>query len=416
MQNKGLFDDNIEFSQQTDLSQATLALPAGAGLCLFTAEKNRPIVLLQGANVRLLARRRLAKDKTDGPSRRVKLRGVTKKIWFRRCYSPFETQLAYFHVAREIYPDTYHELFSHLKTWFIQVNRQYAYPFFAMTNNYQPPGQEYWGPFAEKQAANKCLEILQDIFGLCRNPQSLRQAPNATPCQYAQMDRCATVCNGTFAKKDYYNLIKRAIDFMNHHPADNLKILHAKMKLHATALAFEKAQKIKDQISLIEKLPTTPTRWVRPMRQFHVLIFQQGPPIKLPDQRAAKQSITPFLVGPGWIHQIEPFLLSQADQACKSIIDHVHLAKMQQIHQENTTRQQDMLAWTANYLYKSSRDKGLFMRADDQLNYNDLARKIAAHFEKLQKKPKPSAKLKLDSLSLAAQPDETEEKHATDNN
>ncbi|MBN1763943.1 MAG: hypothetical protein JW860_01695 [Sedimentisphaerales bacterium] len=403
------FDGSVEIDAQADVGQVTLELPTCGGVCLFTAADNQPVQLLVGGNLRTLARRRLAEDAEDEKTRRTRIRSVVEKVWYRRCYSPFETHLVYFHIACAVYPDTYQELFPKLDAWLVQVDRDAAYPFFARTRQMQAGSHLYWGPFADGKSAGRCVELLQDIFDLCRCPEVLAFAPQGRPCSYAQMNRCVAVCNGTMSCETYREVIERAIDFLNH-PQRTIEKWENQMQDCSAALEFEKAQRLKALIDEAKKLLTPAFRWVAPLEEFLVLAFQPGPKIKIEGSKGRHPTVSPFLIGPGRIHQIASFPLAQAAEGCKQLLDHIHLALFQESNQSLTPARHQLFAWSSHLLYrKIPRDKGVYVKYALDLTAGDLAQTVTGHFSRPDRSVKDSGKLHLDTLSLSTQNDGEDE-------
>ncbi|KPK73299.1 MAG: hypothetical protein AMJ79_15170, partial [Phycisphaerae bacterium SM23_30] len=89
MKDQELFDGCLLIPPEADLASATAEMPTTGGVCLFTTGDNQPVLLLYGGNLRSQVRRRLQDDPGGERMRRVRLRPVVERIWFRRAYSAF---------------------------------------------------------------------------------------------------------------------------------------------------------------------------------------------------------------------------------------------------------------------------------------------------------------------------------------
>ena len=414
MQAQELFDDHMDLAPDADLAESTLPVPAGAGVCLFVDRDDRPILLLYGAGLRAIVRHRLSEPQDSEKTRRVQLRPITARLWFRRTFSPFETELACFHLARAIYPDTYRSFFPRLKVWFLELDRAAELPFFHRTGGLPSGPPRYWGPFGDKASLDRFIEVLQDLFDLCRCPERLADAPRATACAYAQMGRCAAVCDGSSTPQQYRQLIDQTVELLDANLDELLTEWQQKMKQAADNRQYEQAQALKSRIELARKLTGPAYRWVAPLDRFYVYAFQPGPAVKIKGQRAAQPTVSPFLIGPGWITQIEPFILDDAPKACRHLIDHCQLLRFQNTAADNSTAQPELLAWAAHFLYRTARDRGLYVRADTVGDPDQLARQVTEHFARPQKKP--VQKPRLDTLSLSETPDTPETTEKNTNN
>lgn len=392
-----LFDITVELPADANLTEATLPVPAGAGVCLFTNQHNQPILLIHGGNLRTIVRNRLAEPDPDEKTRRTRLRPITTRLCIRSTYSAFETQLSYFHLAAALYPQRQQEFFPHLKLHLLSINLTAQYPCLQVTNRFDAENSLYWGPFSTAKSAQEYLQILQEVFDLCRRDDLLTQAPHAHPCPYGQMSRCITACDGTASPQQYRHGITQAIEFLDdpHHACAGWR---EKMKDLAAELNFEQAQRLKLRAAQAEKLLTDTYRWVKPLPDFAVLAFQSGPRQKIGEKPRAEPTISPFVIGPGWVSQIEPFPLSDPLAPCQGLIDHLQLTRFQADNTPTTEKHARIFAWVARLLYGTTRDKGLYLPVDSLPDARQLAQNIVQHFAQPEKpkKKKPD----LDTMSL----------------
>lgn len=385
MRGDTLFDGCLILPPDADLTTGTQEIPGTAGVCLLTNDQLQPVLLLYGANLRSIVRRRLTVETEESQkeshpiSRRTQLRPIVTRIWFRRTYSPFETQLAYFRIAREVYPETYQEWFGRLEAWFLHLNAAGEYPFWEITGQHTAETVSYWGPFATKKAAAAYLEILQGLFGLCRCPDRISQGNCSQSCAYAQMNRCGAMEQGTFSPEIYRALIGETTQFLHDIPR-HIQTWREQMQQRSSDLQFEKAQRLKDQIAQGEKLLAEQYRWVMPLEEFYVLSFQPGAKMKSTG-RKKEPAISGFLISLGGIDQIEPFGLSQALEAAQGLLDHLHLKQLQ-IETSASLAPSKLFAWATQILYKKNRDKHLFLRAQNDLTAEQIAQRIQQHFSR----------------------------------
>ena len=246
------------------------------------------------------------------------------------------------------------------------------------------------------------------MFNLCRCSHRLVDAPHARPCSYAQMGRCAAVCDGTVPRQDYLQFVNQAVDFLNRGPQDHLTHLQQQMQQAAAQRQYEQAQHLKTLLDNAQQLRSPAFRWVGPLEKFHVLSFQRGPRLKLPDHRAAQPSVSPFIIGPGWITQVEPFTLDQAEPACRSLLDHLQLQRFQQSQQDQPKCLVELLGWVCRLLYRPAPGQGFYVRVADAGSPNELARRVVEHFTRPARAPSRKPKLDTASLTDAADPDGAE--------
>lgn len=406
MRGENLFDGCLILPPDADLTAATKEIPGTAGVCLLTTDQLQPVLLLYGANLRSIVRRRLTVETQDKQSesrtvsRRTQLRPIVTRVWFRRTYSPFETQLIYFRIAREVYPETYQERFGKLDTWFLHLNSSGEYSFWEITKRLTSETHSFWGPFATKKAAVAYLEILRSLFDLCRCPNRIGRGNCAKSCTYAQMNRCGAIEGGSFSPETYHALIRQVAQFLRDIPG-HIQTWRKQMKQQSADLRFEQARKLKDQITQGQKLLAENYRWVMPLETFYVLSFQPGAKIKIAGKKK-EPAIIGFLISLWGIDQIEPIALSQTLQAAQSLLNHLSLKQLQT---ENTASlvSSELLAWATQILYKKNKDKNLFLRDPNSLTAEQIAEHIRQHFSQ---PARVHSKLQMDNFSLIEQKEE----------
>lgn len=425
MHDSTLFEGCIKITPQVDVLAVTSDLPNSAGVCLLCGTNDEPLVLLMGANLRRLIRQRLSVPQDSLKKRRPPLGPLVASIWFCRTSCAFESQWVYFQIAHTFFPDKLREMFPGLEPWFLRLNKTTEYPFFEVINYAElvicpsfchSDTYKYWGPLPTRKAARQFLEILQNLFALCRYPHRLTSTAHTSTCPYTQMNRCAAICQGRQSRSFYHQVINQAIQFLDTPLSAAPTMLEREMKNAAQLLQFEKANQLKIQLTQAHKLLAPAYRWFLPLDNFFVLTLQPVPLEKKHLIPAVKFLIAPFLITPAAITRLALFSLEQAEQAAPNILDQCHSSqKSGFLVDDNTTPinandpppspqtpnlnfPSRFFAWACHYLYYHSRDRGLYVPIDDNLSSSLLRQKIVHHFTNLGNiKNKPA----LDSFSLS---------------
>jgi len=381
MESDELFEGCVVLGEADSLREATADLPATSGVCLLTDGSDQPILLLYGSGLRRLVRGRLAEAQAGERTRKTRLRPIVRRVWFRRTWSTFETQLYYYRLARAVYPERYEEFFGGLEVYFVGVDLGARYPLFEVTGQLRGGQVRQWGPFATRRSARAYLAALQDIFDLCRCGEVLALAPQGTACAYASMGRCAAVaCDGRADVVSYRAVVESAVAFLDRPLVESLGQLEGAMQGFAAELAFEQAERVKRQLASAKKLAGSAYRWVRPLESFSVLAVQRGPKVRRAGQRGWVATAACFVVGPGWVESLSPFLVAEAAEAAGQILDHVNLGQWQAA-QGGRERSRELLAWGASLLYsKGRRGEGLYVPLEASLTAERLAEAIRGYF------------------------------------
>ncbi len=369
-----LFDNKVSLSECESHYDQLKNIPAKPGVSLLTAG-DKPVLLLYGTNLRAIVTRRLDGPDPGQKSRKADLRPLITNIYYKLSYSRFQTQLDFFNSAKEIYPKSWQKLFPKLNAWFIYLDLSGYVPVLKVTDKFQN-NQELWGPFATKSNADRMLESLTVIFKLCRCTKNLQNSPNSTPCSYSQMNLCSMACNGSTRIEDYNQIILKAVDFLNYPVTNTIEKLKTEIKQLSANLEFEKAEKLSRLIDECKKVSGKAFRWVGPMSRFRIACFQVGPKIPVEGQKSSETGIIPFLILPNGIIKMQAYPLSAREQCSRDILDMLQKDN----HTEPFFIDQYLLAWVCQILYKSDKQKGLFLRLDKDSCADNIADEITAYF------------------------------------
>src|SRR5271157_508717 len=111
----------------------------------------------------------------------------------------------------------------------------------------------YFGPFPGAGAVREGIAVLQKVFQL-RTCEPSVFANRSRPCMLYQIQRCTGPCVGLVTEHDYQEDVKNATLFLQGKTTEVLEHLQRQMDEAATALAFERAAKIRDKIARLQQL------------------------------------------------------------------------------------------------------------------------------------------------------------------
>ncbi len=371
-----LFENYTETSPAQKLEELLAEIPGKPGVCLLAAHGDKPIVLLYGTNIKMLVKRRLLGTGPEEKSRKADLRPLLARIYYKISYSKFETQLDFFHTAKNIYPNSWQKLFPRLNSWFIYLDNTGDVPIFKVGDDFGDKPLRHWGPFTTKVSADRMLESLVVIHKLCRCNKNLSTAPESVPCSYSQMNLCTMVCNGTTSISDYCKIIDQAVEFMDNSVDDAITRITTEIKSLSAQLEFEKAEKLSRVLDECKKLSGRAYKWVGPMERFKVICFQPGPNFKLESQKVREPGIVPILITASGIEKFSPVKLSERDKCCKELLEYA--SKCNQLGEQVIDKY--LLAWVCQLLNKSDKHKGLFIKIYDQSGIGELAEMVKEYF------------------------------------
>lgn len=245
------------------------------------------------------------RSEAPGPARpKVDLSQVVRRVRWESTCSAFEAMYAYHRIARIVLPDTYRKNVAFGPSWFVHCDAAAAIPRFSTVKIIPSVGGTTLGPFATQQDANRFVQILEDVFGLCRYVHILEQAPHGEPCAYFEMGRCPAPCNASIPMSQYRETIASALRFALGRRQAAEQQWQRQMQDASGRLEFEKAAAIKQRIDRAGELDHAAFRLVRPLGRFSWLIVQRGP---------GRTRAKPFFVHQGWIEPGPTVMLKKLD-------------------------------------------------------------------------------------------------------
>lgn len=142
----------------------------------------------------------------------------------------------------------------------VKVNFEDPWPKFVTTRLKKGDGARYFGPFAHSSALRGTVTWLNKEFGLrnCRprNPGEL----DYKHCNADVIRNCSAPCVGKVSREDYLERLEQACDLLSGKgKRERLKSLKEEMEMAAQKLDFEKAARLRDVMSNIERA-LSPTR------------------------------------------------------------------------------------------------------------------------------------------------------------
>ncbi len=159
-------------------------------------------------------------------------------------------------------------------SWIKQFNPYYnvqfkddkSYPYLAVTNNEEyprifitrkskRPGISYFGPFTHTWALRNTFDVILKVFPIrsCTAGNFKRAQMSKRQCLLGDIGKCAAPCVNWVSKEDHKGLANRLVAFMADGNSDIVPTLRAEMEIASSREEFERASKIRDSISAIER-------------------------------------------------------------------------------------------------------------------------------------------------------------------
>jgi excinuclease UvrABC nuclease subunit len=347
-----LLNGHAVFDPAGDFDAFLRAVPARWVVYLMSDADDRPVQLLCVKNLRASLKRRLGGNEEVGPSRRVNYRDLIRLVRFRRVDSAFEADWLYYELARQLFPQTYQGMVGFRPAWFVHVNPEAAFPRYLKTIDLSREGV-YVGPVEDKHVAARLIELVEDMFDLCRYYNLLVESPKAKACAYKEMGKCPAPCDGSVSMEQYRRVIEWSARVLVD-SSDAVRQHTLRMQQAATELRFETAAKIRSYVDQLSQLGKGSYRHARLLKDFQFVSFQHGP-------REGTAKV--FLIALGRIEEIA-CMIGEAKWPSELLRAALVAAAANPEKQVDTTGT-ERIGIVAHHLFSAKSSHGVFVRLDE---------------------------------------------------
>jgi len=136
---------------------------------------------------------------------------------------------------------------------FLKISLNEEWPRVYFTRNVEENGGRYFGPFASAKSVRQTLKVLKGIFPFRSCSRNIT-GTDPRPCLDYYISNCLGPCIGAVNKKEYNEVIRQVILFLEGKQERVVRSLEYKMEKSAEALDFEKAALLRDQIQALGRV------------------------------------------------------------------------------------------------------------------------------------------------------------------
>lgn len=155
------------------------------------------------------------------------------------------------------YQPRYNVLLKDDKTYPWIVIKNERFPRIFPTRTFIRDGSVYFGPYASGKTMKTLLELVKKIFPIreCSfqlSEENIRKQKFRLCVEY-HVGNCKGPCTGLQSEDEYNECIVQAKQILKGNTGAVIRALKERMKAHASAMEFERAQFLKDKISRLEQ-------------------------------------------------------------------------------------------------------------------------------------------------------------------
>jgi len=132
----------------------------------------------------------------------------------------------------------------------IKVTINHDWPGIYVTRRVVKDGARYFGPYSSARAMRNTLSAIGRIFPV-RRCKDAEFANRMRPCMFHQIGICSAPCVKKIGQQEYQQTVNDLIMFLEGRDKTLENLLEARMQAFSQALEFERAARIRDQVSAI---------------------------------------------------------------------------------------------------------------------------------------------------------------------
>lgn len=155
---------------------------------------------------------------------------------------------------------------QHQPRFNVRLRDDKSYPFLAVTVDEQWPralvmrgrkrkGVRYFGPYAHAYAIRDTLDLLLRSFPIrtCSPSKFNQHERLGRPCLLYHIEKCAGPCVGEIEEMPYRELVNELCDFLAGDTDEIVERLEHEMRTAADELEFERAARLRDRLTAVQK-------------------------------------------------------------------------------------------------------------------------------------------------------------------
>jgi len=285
------------------------ALPTRPAVCLIeTRAANAEPFLIRTQDLRRRLQRLFGAPEPN--SKRLNLRELARGIRYRLTGSKFEQSVAYYHIAKQFFPQRYRKLTRLRPPAVLKISLRSAYPRCYVTRRVPVDDSgaavsgAYYGPFPSRKSADAFAQQALDFFKVRRCQIKIRRDPDFPGCIYSEMKMCLAPCFAGCTEEEYAAEVSRLVQFLDT-AGDSLRdAIETDRERTSTELDFERAATLHKRLEKLDDALRLRPELARRIEDLNAVILQCA---------AEEQSIAVFAFHSGRLR--EPLFVRFAEIA-----------------------------------------------------------------------------------------------------
>ena len=231
--------------------------PNTPGVYLFQDQAGRVLYVGKAKNLRARAGSYFLQAAAE-EQRTERLVKEAYDIDFLEAESEVDALLMEARLIKDIQPKFNRELRDDKSFPYLQITTHEDFPRVEITREPKSSGAKLYGPFHNVSGLRGALQVLQRVFQFRTCSLDIEADDERwrwfRPCLLASIKQCTAPCNLRISKEEYRKDIARLKQFLDGNRKKLVKEMQAEMAEAATALRYEQAARLRDEIRMLESI------------------------------------------------------------------------------------------------------------------------------------------------------------------
>jgi excinuclease ABC subunit C len=257
------------------------ALPPRSAVCLIeTHAVHAEPFLFRTQDLRRRLQRLLGPPEPG--TKRLNLRELARTVRYRLTGSKFEQHVAYYHIAKKLFPKRYRKLTRLRPPAVLKISLRNAYPRCYVTRRIPvddsgaPTAGAYYGPFPSRKAADAFAQQALDFFKVRRCQIKIRRDPTFPGCIYSEMKMCLAPCFAGCSKEEYDAEVGRLVQFLDTSGNSLRATIENDREQASTDLDFERAGLLHKRLEKLNDALRLQPELARRIEDLNAVILQRA--------------------------------------------------------------------------------------------------------------------------------------------
>ena len=238
-------------------AQKVKAFPTTPGVYLMKDAEGNVIYIGKAKNLRNRASSYFLKEAANDLRTHELVKHIAD-IDYLLCESDVDALLTEARLVKDIRPKFNKDLKDDKSFPYLQIRTREEYPRVEITRTPRSKGVRLFGPFTSKTHLKQALSVLQRVLKFRTCSLDIHEADDRwrwfRPCLLHSIRQCTAPCNFRVTKEEYRKQIRKLIMVLNGNTKKLLREMEAQMKEASAAMLFEKAARIRDEMTALSNL------------------------------------------------------------------------------------------------------------------------------------------------------------------